>query len=142
MDYLIGIALALLVSLGASLLGFDRERAFYPTVIMVIALLYALFAVMGNSRDALLEEALPIALFFLTAVLGFRRSLWWAVFGLAAHGVFDLFHGHWIDNPGVPAWWPAFCLAYDVVAAAYLAWLLASARVRAVPRDSPALPAG
>jgi len=29
-----------------------------------------------------------------------------------------------LSNPGVPGWWPAFCLAYDVTAAAYLAWLL------------------
>ncbi len=29
-----------------------------------------------------------------------------------------------IVNPGVPAWWPAFCLAYDGVAATYLAFLL------------------
>src|SRR5262249_51962293 len=35
------------------------------------------------------------------------------------------------DDPGAPVWWPSFCLAYDVTAAAYLAWLLASKRVRA-----------
>ena len=29
-----------------------------------------------------------------------------------------------IENAGVPAWWPAWCLAYDVGAAAGLAWLL------------------
>ena len=33
-------------------------------------------------------------------------------------------HGRLIVNPGVPVWWPAFCGAYDVVAAAYLAFLL------------------
>ncbi len=43
--------------------------------------------------------------------------------GLAAHGMFDFVHAHVIDNPGVPEWWPAFCGAYDVVAAAALAWL-------------------
>jgi hypothetical protein len=37
-----------------------------------------------------------------------------------------------IDNPGVPPWWPAFCGAYDVAAAVYLAWLLRSGRLRAV----------
>ena len=35
-----------------------------------------------------------------------------------------------VANPGVPDFWPAFCGAYDVTAAAYLAWLLASGRTR------------
>jgi hypothetical protein len=30
---------------------------------------------------------------------------------VAAHGGFDLVHGHLISNPGVPVWWPPFCLA-------------------------------
>ena len=32
--------------------------------------------------------------------------------------------GHLIDNPGVPHWWPGFCLAYDVIAGGFLALLL------------------
>ena len=44
----------------------------------------------------------------------------------------DLVHGAVITNPGMPAWWPEFCSAYDFMAAAYLAWLLKSGRVRAV----------
>jgi len=32
----------------------------------------------------------------------------------------DAFHDRITTNPGVPAWWPAFCLAYDGVAAGYL----------------------
>ena len=37
-----------------------------------------------------------------------------------------------IVNPGVPAFWPDFCLTRDVMNAAYLAWLLKSQRLRAV----------
>jgi hypothetical protein len=43
---------------------------------------------------------------------------------LAGHGVFDALHGKVIENSGVPVWWPAWCLAYDVGAAACLAWLI------------------
>jgi hypothetical protein len=32
-----------------------------------------------------------------------------------------------VANAGVPAWWPAWCLAYDVGAAGALAWLLTRA---------------
>ena len=110
--------------MGATAIGFDRERSFYPTVLMVIALLYALFAIMAGSTHALLLELLPIALFVFAAVTGFKKRLWWVVAGLIGHGLFDFLHGHFISNPGVPAWWPGFCGTYDVVAGAYLAFLL------------------
>jgi hypothetical protein len=54
------------------------------------------------------------------------------VVALVAHGVLDLTHAAFVANPGVPAWWPPFCFAYDVTAGAYLAWLLRAGRVRAV----------
>lgn len=130
MEIAVGIALALGVGLFATTTRLDRDRAFYPTVMIVIALLYALFAVMGGSVDALVCEAIPIMVFVLVATAGFRYSLWLVVVALVAHGVFDLLHGRLIDNPGVPGWWPGFCLAYDVVAGLYLAVLLKIKRIR------------
>jgi hypothetical protein len=131
MEYLVGIGLAIAVGIFATVSRLDRDRAFYPTVMIVIALLYALFAAIGGSYRALGAESIAIVCFVTAALAGFKRSLWLVVVALAAHGVYDLFHGHVILNPGVPSWWPAFCLAYDVTAAAYLAWLLVSKRVRA-----------
>jgi len=131
MEYLIGVVLALAVCVSATLLGLDRDRAFYPTVMIVIASYYALFAAMGGSARALVIESAVITVFLAAAVFGFKRSLWLVVAGLVAHGVFDFVHGHLIANPGVPAWWPTFCLAYDAVAGAYLAWLLIWRRPRA-----------
>jgi len=127
----IGACLALVVGVFATAVRLDRDRAFYPTVMIVIASLYALFAVMGASTRALVLESLVGAAFVLAAVSGFRSSLWVVVAALAAHGIFDLVHGAAISNPGVPSWWPEFCLTYDITAAAYLAWLLRSRRVRA-----------
>jgi hypothetical protein len=128
---LVGTLLAFSVGLLATGSGLDRDRAFYPVVTIVIASLYALFAVMGASTHALVVESLVGAVFVAVAVTGFKRSLWFVVVALAAHGVFDLTHAAAISNPGVPSWWPEFCLAYDVTAAAYLAWLLKTKRVRA-----------
>jgi hypothetical protein len=130
MAYVIGIVLALGVAAYATLLHLDRDRAFYPTVLVVIASYYVLFAVMGGSRHALVVESLIMGAFVVAASLGFRRSLWLVVAGLAAHGVMDLFHGRLVANPGVPTWWPAFCSTYDLVAAAYLAWRLTRAGAR------------
>jgi hypothetical protein len=128
---LIGAFLAFAVGLLATASGLDRDRAFYPTVTIVIASYYALFAVMGASTHALVLESLVGAVFLAVAVAGFRTSLWVVALALAAHGIFDLAHGRVIANPGVPSWWPAFCLAFDMTAAAYLAWLLGSGRIRA-----------
>ena len=60
----------------------------------------------------------------IVAVLGFRMTAWFAVAGLAGHGMLDAVHGRLIANPGVPGWWPAFCLAFDVTAAVVVAWPL------------------
>ena len=124
MEYLIGVLLALGISIGATAIGFDRERAFYSVILIVVASYYALFAIMGGSVRALWAESLPIALFLLAAGVGFKKSMWLVAIGLIAHGVYDLLHGHLISNPGVPAWWPGFCMAYDVTAGAYLAYRL------------------
>jgi hypothetical protein len=128
---IVGALLALAVGLFATGVGLDRDRAFYPVVAIVIASLYALFAVMGASTHALVLESLAGAVFIALAVAGFKWSLWVAVAALAGHGVFDFIHAALIANPGVPGWWPEFCLAYDVTAAAYLAWRLKSRRIRA-----------
>jgi hypothetical protein len=91
---------------------------------VVIASYYALFAVMGGSTHALLVEAAVATVFLVVTLVGFKYSLWLVVGALASHGIFDGFHSQLIANPGVPGWWPAFCFAYDGVAAAYLAFLL------------------
>ena len=133
MPYVIGIVLALAVSAYATALGLDRDRAFYPTLLIVIAAYYVLFAAMGGSGRVMVVESLVMAVFVVAASVGFRRSLWLVVAGLAAHGVQDLFHARLVANPGVPAWWPAFCLTYDLAAAGYLAWRLMRDPGRRVP---------
>ena len=133
----VGALLAIAVGLFATGVGLDRDRAFYPVVMIVIASLYALFAVLGHSTQALVLELLAGTVFLAAAVWGFKSSLWVVAAALAAHGVFDLVHGALITNPGVPAWYPGFCFTFDVVFAGYLGWLLWSGRLRAAIVDSP-----
>jgi hypothetical protein len=105
----------------ATAIGLQRERAFYPTVLIVIASYYVLFAVMGGSSRALLVEIIVASGFLIFAVLGFKRSLWFVVAAIVGHGVVDFVH-HWlVENPGVPGWWPGFCLTFDVVLGVWLA---------------------
>jgi len=124
MPYLIGVALAGAVAVFARYVGLDRDRAFYPTVAIVVASYYVLFAAMAGSLQTVLVESALMALFVIGAVVGFKTSAWIVVAALAGHGAQDAVHGHIVENAGVPAWWPAFCLAFDVGAAAALAWLL------------------
>ena len=137
MPYLVGIVLALMVSGLATLIGLDRDRAFYPTVLAVVAAYYVLFAVMGGSGHPLVVETVVMTGFLLAGVIGFKKNYWLVVAALAAHGVFDFFHGRVVANPGVPAWWPAFCMAYDITAAGFLAWLLTRSPPRARPQGAP-----
>ncbi|MES2834939.1 MAG: hypothetical protein V4707_09565 [Pseudomonadota bacterium] len=128
MEYAIGVGLAALVGLFFSCVGLDKDRAAYPVILTVIAVVYELFAVMGGSGTALVLELAPTTIFICAAVLGFRTSLWWVVAGLIGHGVYDIFHPAIFTNPGVPVWWPMFCMAYDVAAGVFLAWRLTRGR--------------
>jgi hypothetical protein len=128
MEYLVGAMLALAVVGSARAVGLDCGRAFYPTVLIVVASYYVLFAVIGGSARTLgLEIAVAIG-FSLLAILGFKKNLWLVAAVLAGHGVFDFIHHAFINNPGVPSWWPGFCSAFDVIAGTCLGLLLATRR--------------
>lgn len=131
MEYLVGVLLALGVSLGATVSGLDRDRAFYTTVALAVGTYYLLFAVLGNLAEALAAEVVGFVVLAAVAVAGFRWNLWLVVVALAGHGAFDLVHPHVIANAGVPGWWPMFCMSYDVTAALCLAWLLARRSIAA-----------
>lgn len=135
--FLIGITLALSVGAFATIAGLDRERGFYPTVLIVVGSYYALFAVQGSTPSILAWEAAGMLLFAALAVSGFKISLWIVVAGLAGHGLFDAIHGHLFANPGTPAWWPAFCSAYDLTAAAWLAFRIKGEHGDATPTPRP-----
>lgn len=126
MEYFIGILLAI-ASIGlASAIGLARDRSFYSTIMIVIASYYVLFALMGGSRHALFLEALLAAGFMIAAVVGFRTNLWVVVAALIGHGLLDFVHQLLVANPGVPPWWPGFCLAFDVTAGGLLAFFLST----------------
>jgi hypothetical protein len=124
MPSVIGIVLSAAVAVFARSVGFDRDRAFYPTVMIVIASYYVLFAAMSGSVQTVVIESAVMMPFAAAAVAGFNSSTWIVVAALVGHGVFDAVHGHIIENAGVPAWWPAWCLSYDVGAGSILAWLI------------------
>lgn len=122
MEYLVAVILGLVVAGFAAATGFDRDRAFYPTVLIVIASYYALFAVMGGPSYSTLGIEIAVGLVFSAlAVLGFKKSMWLAAIGIAGHGAFDLLvHHALVSNPGMPVWWPGFCGTIDIVLGGWL----------------------
>jgi hypothetical protein len=114
-------------------MGFDRDRSFTPTVLIVIASYYVLFALIGDSQWALILESIIATGFLVFALIGFNRNPWFVAAALVGHGAFDFFHGSLIENPGVPSWWPGFCLAFDVLFGAWVAALLLRRRIDRFP---------
>jgi len=128
MEYLVGFLLALATVAFAAVIGFDRERSFYSTVMFVIATYYVLFAVMGASRRTLMIEIVIASGFILFGALGFKGNLWLVAAALVGHGIFDFIRPSVIANPGVPHWWPGFCMAFDVIFGRWLALRLLQRR--------------
>lgn len=120
MEYLIGLVLLLAVVAAVNVIGFDRDRSYYPVLMVVIAAYYVLFAAMPSGQAIIAETVVAIG-FCALAVLGFKKNLWFAAGAITGHGVFDLVHHLFIYNPGVPPWWPGFCFTADVVLGAALA---------------------
>lgn len=131
MEIAIGAALALGVCSLGVIAGFERDRAFYPVMLIVIASYYDLFAVLGGDESVLGIEIVISLGFAALAVLGFRVNLWLTVAGLLGHAGLDFFHGHVVTNPGLPSWWPMFCATFDAGAGLYLLWALTFKRIGA-----------
>jgi len=129
MDLMWGVLIGLGTVVSSHLLGFDRDRSYYPTLMIIIALAYILFAVIAVPPASLVLEGAAAAVFIGLAVAGHRWNLWLVVVALLAHGVFDLIHPRLIANAGVPAWYPLFCSSADVILGAGLAALILRGQV-------------
>jgi hypothetical protein len=123
MEYIVAVVLGLIVAGFAATSGFDRDRSFYPTVLIVVASYYSLFATMGASGDSTVAiETAAGMVFAVLAFLAFKRSMWLAALGIAGHGFFDFFvHPSLVTNPGMPIWWPGFCGTIDILLGAWVA---------------------
>jgi hypothetical protein len=131
----VGATSATAVGLFAHLVGYDRDKAFYASVLTVVGCLYVLFAVMAGGGPRLVPEVLFFAGFAALAAVGFRTSSWLVAAGLALHGIFDFVRHAFSPAPGAPEWWAAFCGSYDVVAGLGLAVLLLTRDRRASQTD-------
>ncbi|MCX7219514.1 hypothetical protein [Undibacterium parvum] len=121
MSIFIGVTLAIIIGGFATIIGFDRERGFYPFLMIVIASIYVLFSILDGTPKTMYVELFVMFVFSAVSIVGFKKNAWIIVGALVMHGLFDAFHGDLIINQGVPSWYRSFCISYDIVAAGYLA---------------------
>ena len=112
--FIIGAALAVALSIFGKLTGYEKDRSFFSTLLIVIASYYLLFAVLDGSVSTILIEIAVAAFFYLLAVWGGFRFPVIVGAGIALHGLFDFMYGYLYVNNGVPVWWPAFCAGIDI----------------------------
>lgn len=112
--FIIGVALAVALIIFGKLTGYEKDRSFFPTLLIIIASYYLLFATLTDSVSTLLIE-ITITLFFsVLAVWGSFRFPLLVGAGITLHGLFDFTYSHFYINTGVPVWWPAFCAGIDI----------------------------
>ncbi|MCG2590469.1 DUF6010 family protein [Rhodohalobacter sulfatireducens] len=128
-EILIGILVGLVIIISGKITKFDNDESFYPLILIFISLLYILFASIDQGFSVILVETLIAAFFISCAILGFKGSKLWIPIGYALHGFFDILHPNLLNNSGVPAWWPGFCLGIDEVIALYLIWKIYNKKV-------------
>ena len=126
---LVGVLTAVAIAALAKSTRFDQDHSFYPTVLVVIASYYILFAVMGGSGQALAWELVVAVAFSAVAIMGALYLPLLVGVGIVAHGFFDLIHHTMLENAGVPDWWPGFCGSVDVVLGLWVIRLYRSGRV-------------
>ena len=103
MEYLIGFVLAAVVCVFAMLARFDRDRVFYPTMVIVVATYYILFAVMASSIPALTIESLVASAFVILAVAGFKKNLWLVATALGRSRSFRFLSSRIHSESGCPS---------------------------------------
>lgn len=118
--------------------GSKFERYLFAAFLAFMPLVYVQARLrFGGSLEWLLLELGGFAAFALLALLGLRRSPWFLVFGIAAHGLFwDSWHPG--RAPFMPAWYAAACLVIDLGWALYVATQVPAFRDAARPSQGAA----
>ncbi|MBX2872398.1 MAG: hypothetical protein KTR30_09870 [Saprospiraceae bacterium] len=121
-EVFVGFVAAVVGILAARRFYPNKDHAFWRTGLVVAAVIYVVFSLVGGNLQWILIELGGVMVYLTFAVLSKRYSLWFLALGWALHVLWDLvLHGEGLDF--VPAWYPAACLGFDIAIAAYVVWL-------------------
>jgi hypothetical protein len=112
--FIAGAGLAVVLAIFGKLTGYEKDRSFFPTLLIVIASYYLLFAILDGSVSTILIEIAVAAIFIVSAIWGSYRFPLIVGAAITLHGIFDFMYGYLYVNNGVPVWWPAFCAGIDI----------------------------
>ena len=112
--FITGVGLAVVLAVFGKLTGYEKDKSFFPTLLIVIASYYMLFAILDGSVSTILIEIAVASIFIVIAIWGSYRFPLIVGAGIALHGIFDFMYGYLYVNNGVPVWWPAFCAGIDI----------------------------
>jgi len=112
--FITGVGLAVVLAVFGKLTSYEKDRSFFPTLLIVIASYYLLFAILDGSVSTILIEIAIASFFIVLAIWGSYQFPIIVGAGIALHGIFDFMYGHFYLNNGVPVWWPAFCAGIDI----------------------------
>lgn len=101
---------------------------FFALAMVGLPIVYMGLAALAGDMQAIGLELLYGLPFLLVGVVCFRRgfkasgilvtAMW------AAHAAYDVYHNMLVANAGVPGWYPALCLGFDLVIVVYLFFLV------------------
>lgn len=119
-ELIIGISLAIAIVLSARLSRFEKDRSFYPVLLIVIAFYYVLFAFQSFHKNEILFEVFVAIIFSVLAIWGHHINLKIVGLALILHGFYDLMHHSIPVATNPPEWWPLFCFGVDVILGVWL----------------------
>ncbi|MGC6534511.1 MAG: hypothetical protein ACON4V_03060 [Parvibaculales bacterium] len=131
---MLSLILGLLIGFIAIAMAKDVEvkpRAF-ALGLAALPLFYMLFALMVGDVGAMALEFAYGLPFFVLGVLCFKRGFKGSGFVVIAlwvlHAAYDVYHHLLVANAGVPFWYPALCLGFDMMMVIYLLRLVTRQR--------------
>lgn len=134
-EALVGVAVGVLTIVVAR--GIRGQRWLYAIGLLVLPGLYAMFALRAGDPAVVTKELIYGVPFIVAGLVFAFMSVRWSAVVVGAfwilHGLYDLTHGQFFTNAGVPGWYPVFCFSVDVVVGGYLLWLsrrIANANLR------------
>ena len=118
LECLVGIVAAV-ISLGLiRQYAWATQRKLMAVWLVVAALIYPALATLRGAYDWLPYEFVGVALYGSLAWIGWRYSLIVLAAGWVLHALWDcLTHGAFM-----PAWYPMWCLGFDLLLAGFIVW--------------------
>lgn len=112
-EIIVGVSAGAAIAFSAHILKFDQDRSFYPTILIVIASCYVLFAMLAQqgARGEIIVSIVFIAL----AIAGHIGWYWIVGLGFFLHGFYDLGHALWGGGGHLPERWAGFCFGADLI---------------------------